>query len=307
MTTVSVFGGTGFLGRRLVQRLATEGATVRVAVRHPEQAWSALGATSRDRVTVHRADVRDQGSVVATVAGADAVVNAVSAYVEKGDVSFEAIHERGAETIAREAREAGVTRLVLVSGLGADPNSASAYIRARGRGERLVQHAFPDATIVRPGAMFGPGDALFSTLADLARLLPVIPLIGGGHTRLQPVYVEDVAEAITRAIAEPRTAGRIYELAGPGVHTLRDLVGFALRISGRRRWLMPLPFVVANIQARLFEFLSSPLLTTSQVDLLKADNVASGALPGFAELNIAPKAIEEIVPTYIGRSRALMH
>jgi len=285
MTTVSVFGGTGFLGRRLVQRLATEGATVRVAVRHPEQAWSALGATSRDRVTVHRADVRDQGSVVATVAGADAVVNAVSAYVEKGDVSFEAIHERGAETIAREAREAGVTRLVLVSGLGADPNSASAYIRARGRGERLVQHAFPDATIVRPGAMFGPGDALFSTLADLARLLPVI----------------------TRAIAEPRTAGRIYELAGPGVHTLRDLVGFALRISGRRRWLMPLPFVVANIQARLFEFLSSPLLTTSQVDLLKADNVASGALPGFAELNIAPKAIEEIVPTYIGRSRALMH
>ncbi len=269
MTTVSVFGGTGFLGRRLVQRLATEGAPVRVAVRHPEQAWSALGATSRDRVTVHRADVRDQGSVVATVAGADAVVNAVSAYVEKGDVSFEAIHERGAETIAREAREAG--------------------------------------TIVRPGAMFGPGDALFSTLADLARLLPVIPLIGGGHTRLQPVYVEDVAEAITRAIAEPRTAGRIYELAGPGVHTLRDLVGFALRIGGRRRWLMPLPFVVANIQARLFEFLSSPLLTTSQVDLLKADNVASGALPGFAELNIAPKAIEEIVPTYIGRSRALMH
>ena len=225
MTTVSVFGGTGFLGRRLVQRLAAEGATVRVAVRHPDRARSALRAAGLDRVTVFRADVRDQASVAAAVAGADAVVNAVSAYVEKGGVTFEAVHEQGAKTVAREAAAAGVARFVLVSGIGADPESGSPYIRARGRGEQAVQQAFPGATIVRPSAMFGPGDALFGTLAHLARLLPVLPLIGGGRTRLQPVYVEDVAEAIARMLADPGTAGRTYELAGPDVYTLRELVG----------------------------------------------------------------------------------
>ena len=187
MTTVSVFGGTGFLGRRLVQRLAAEGVTVRVAVRHPEPAQTVLRAAGSDRVTVCSADVRNQASVRAAVAGAHAVVNAVSAYLEKGDVTFEAVHEHGAQTVAREAAAAGVARLVLVSGIGADSESGSPYIRARGRGEGLVQQAFPAATIVRPSAMFGPGDALFGTLADMARRLPVLPLIGGGHTRLQPV------------------------------------------------------------------------------------------------------------------------
>jgi len=303
MTTVSVFGGTGFLGRRLVRRLAAEGATVRVAVRHPDRARSALRAAGLDRVTVFCADVRDQASVAATVAGADAVVNAVSAYVEKGGVTFESVHEQGAKTVAQEAAAAGVARLVLVSGIGADPESGSSYIRARGRGEVAVQQAFPGATIVRPGAMFGPGDALFGTLADVARLLPVLPLIGGGRTRLQPVYVEDVAEAIVRMLADRGTAGRTYEFAGPGVYTLHELVTMTLRLIGRRRLLVPVPFVIAKVQAQLFELLPSPPLTTSQVDLLKADNVASGALPGFRELNIQPKAVEDVVPTYIGRSR----
>ena len=282
MTTVSVFGGTGFLGRRLVQRLAAEGATVRVAVRHPERAQSALGTAGLDRVTVLCADVRDQASVAAAVAGADAVVNAVSAYVEKGGVTFESVHEQGAKTVAREAAAAGVARLVLVSGIGADPESASPYIRARGRGERVVQQEFPGATIVRPGAMFGPGDALFGTLADVVRLLPVVPLIGGGRTRLQPVYVEDVAEAIVRMLADRGTAGRTYEIAGPGVYTLRELVSFAQRLIGRPPLVVPVPFAVAEVLAQLFELLPSPPLTTSQVELLKADNVASGVLPGFA-------------------------
>ena len=302
MTTVSVFGGTGFLGRCLVRRLAAEGATVRVAVRHPERARSVLRAASLDRVTVFCADVRDQISVAAAVAGADAVVNAVSAYVEKGGVTFESVHEHGAEALAREAAAAGVARLVLVSGIGAE--SGSSYIRARGRGELVVRQAFPGATIVRPSAMFGPGDALFGTLADIARRLPVLPLIGGGRTRLQPIYVEDVAEAITRMLADPGATGRTYELAGPGVYTLRELVRIALRLIGRRRLLLPVPFAVADAAARLFELLPSPPLTTAQVDLLKADNVASGALPGLRELNIQPKAIEDVVPTYIGRSRA---
>jgi NADH dehydrogenase len=300
MTMVVVFGGGGFLGRRLVHRLIAERMAVRVAVRHPDRARIDLRALGFDRVAVVPADVRDQTSVAAAIAGANAVVNTVSAYVERSGVTFEAVHVRGAETVAREASAAGITRLVLVSGIGADPDSSSPYIRARGRGELMVQQTFPGATIVRPGAMFGPGDALFSTLAELARLLPVLPLIGGGHTRLQPVFVEDVAEAVANILADPGTVGRTYELAGPGVYTLRELVQMTLRLMSKRRLLIPVPFAVAEIQARLFELLPHPPLTTGQVDLLKADNVASRTLPGLQELKIQPKAVEEVVPTYIG-------
>jgi NADH dehydrogenase len=303
MATVVVFGGTGFLGRRIVRRLAEDGVAVRVAVRNPGQARSILGAPDSARIAVLRADVRDPASVAAAVSGADAAVNAVSAYVEKGGVSFEAVHERGAETVARAAAAAGISRLVLVSGIGADPDSPSSYIRARGRGERLVRQAFPSVTIVRPAAMFGPGDALFSVLADLARRSPILPLIGGG-TRLQPAYVQDVAEAIARILNEPAAAGGTYELAGPIVYTLRDLAEMVLRLVERRRMLLPVPFGLAEFQARLFELLPSPPLTTGQVDLLKVDNVASGALPGFRDLGLEPRSVAEIVPTYIGPSRA---
>ena len=299
MATVVVFGGGGFFGRRLVDRLSAESVTVRVAVRHPEPARIALRSLGFDRVTVVYADVRDQGSVAAAIAGADAVVDAVSAYVEKGGVTFEAVHVRGAENMAREAIAAGVARFVLVSGIGADRYSSSPYIRSRGRGEVMVQQAFPSATIVRPGAMFGPGDALFATLAELARLLPVLPLIGGG-TRLQPVFVEDVAKAITNILSDPGTVGQTYELAGPRVYTLRELVNMTLQLMGKRRLLVAVPFAVAEIQARLFEFLPNPPLTTGQVDLLKVDNVASKTLPGFQDLKIRPKTVEEVLPTYIG-------
>ena len=299
MTMVVVFGGGGFFGRRLVHRLTAQGMTVRVAVRHPDHARIELQSIGFDRVTVVPADVRDQASVAAAIAGANAVVNTVSAYVEKGGVTFEAVHVQGAEAVARETVAAGVPRLVLVSGIGADAHSGSPYIRARGRGEQVVQRTFPKATIVRPGAMFGPGDALFGTLAGLARLLPVLPLIGGS-TRLQPVFVEDVAEAVAGILTDPGTVGRTYELAGPGVYTLRELVRMTLHLMGKRRLLIPVPFAVAEIQARLFALLPKPPLTTGQVDLLKADNVASGALPGFRELVIQPKTVEAVVPTYIG-------
>ncbi len=300
MATVVVFGGGGFLGRRLVDRLTAEGMTVRVAVRHPDPARIELRSMGFERVTVVPADVRDQASVAAAIAGADAVVNAVSAYIEKGGVTFEAVHVRGAENVAREAAAAGVARLVLVSGIGADPDSSSPYIRARGRGEVIVRQAFPGATIVRPGAMFGPGDALFGTLAALARLLPALPLIGGGSTRLQPIFVEDVAEAISSILSDPGTVGRTYELAGPKVYTLHELVNMTLQLMGKRRLLVPIPFAVAEVQARLFEFLPNPPLTTGQVDLLKTDNVASGALPDVQDLGIQPKTVEEVIPTYIG-------
>jgi len=299
MSTIVVFGGGGFLGRRLVDRLTAEGMTVRVAVRHPDHARFDLRSMV-DRVTVIPADVCDRASVAAALAGADAAVNAVSTYVEKGGVTFQAVHVRGAENVAREAAAAGVARLVLVSGIGADLDSRSPYIRARGSGELVVRQAFPGATIVRPGAMFGPGDALFGTLADLARLLPIPPLIGGGYTRLQPVFVEDVAEAIASILGDPGTVGRTYELAGPRVYTLRELVSMTLYLMGKWRLLIPVPFAVAEAQARLFELLPNPPLTTGQVDLLKADNVASGSLPGFQELKIHPKPVEQVVSTYIG-------
>jgi uncharacterized protein YbjT (DUF2867 family) len=300
MTTVVVFGGGGFLGRRLVDRLTAEGMTVRVAVRRPDPARIELRSMGFERVTVVPADVRDQASVAAAVEEADAVVNAVSAYIEKGGVTFEAVHVRGAENVAREAAAAGIARLVLVSGIGADPDSSSPYIRARGRGELIVRQAFPGATIVRPGAMFGPGDALFGTFAALAQLLPALPLIGGGSTRLQPIFVEDVAEAISSILRDPGTLGRTYELAGPKVYTLHELVNMTLQLLGKRRLLVPIPFAVAEVQARLLELLPNPPLTTGQVDLLKTDNVASGALPDVQDLNIQPKTVEEVVPTYIG-------
>jgi uncharacterized protein YbjT (DUF2867 family) len=288
MSTVCLFGGTGFLGRRLMQRLAAAGATLRIATRSASPEAGAV-----------RADVRDRPSVAAALAGADAVVNAVSAYVEKRDVTFESVHVHGARTLSEEAARAGVARLVLVSGIGADPQSRSPYIRARGRGELAVRQAFPRATLVRPSAMFGPGDALFAGLSDLVRILPAVPLIGGGYTRLQPVYVDDVADAVDRILERPDTAGQTFELAGPHTYTLRELIGLALRLMDKRRPLVPLPFALAEIQARLFELLPNPPLTTAQVDLLRSDNLASGLLPGFHDLAIAPKAVEDIVPTYI--------
>ena len=248
--------------------------------------------------------MRDQASVAAAIAGANAVVNTVSAYVEKGGVTFEAVHVQGAQNVAREAVAAGVARLVLVSGIGADPEFRVALhpcLRTRRTGGPA---GVSGATIVRPGAMFGPGDALFGTLAELARLLPVLPLIGGGHTRLQPVFVEDVAEAVASILTDPRTVGRTYELAGPGVYTLRELVSMTLHLMRKRRLLIPVPFAVAEIQARLFELLPNPPLTTGQVDLLKVDNVASKTLPGFQDLKIRPKTVEEVLPTYIGRRAA---
>jgi uncharacterized protein YbjT (DUF2867 family) len=303
MFTVTVFGGTGLFGRRLVRRLVAEGARVRVAVRHAERARAALHADGLDQVAVFRADVRDPNSLVAALTGADAVVNAVSGYVEKRGVTFEAIHVQGAEAVARRAAEAKLTRCVLISGIGADPKSGSPYIRARGCGELAVQRAFPQATIVRPGVMFGPGDALFGTLADFARLLPILPLIGSGRTRLQPIYVEDAVEAVCRILINPGARGQTYELAGPRTYTMRELVVLTLQLAGKRRLLMTIPFAIADVLAWLLEFLPNPPLTTSQVDLLKAENLASGALPGFQDLGIEPEPVEEVVPTYISRSR----
>ena len=300
---VTVFGGTGFLGRQIVARLLADGTDVRIAVRRPDRSPGVVPPETPDAISFVRADVTDEATVAAALAGSTAAVNAVAAYVEKDGVSFDAVHESGATHVARAATEAGVRRLVHISGIGADPESLSRYIRSRGRGESLVQEAFPKAIILRPSVMFGSQDAFFNSLAKVARSSPVFPLIGGGGTLLQPVFVEDVADAVGRALSAAGTDGRIYELGGPRVYTLKALVELVCEAMGQHRFLLPVPFTVAEFQARIAERLAAPPLTLSQVELLKQDNVVDGSVPGFDDLGLIPASVEQVLPTYIRRDR----
>ena len=225
---VTVFGGSGFLGRQIVQRLAAGGAEVRVAVRHPGRVSSRLAAGKAGQVTAIYADVWDEPSVGPALEGSDAVINTVGHYVERGKATFEAIHGHGAMHVARAAALAGVERLVHISGIGADAASASTYVRARAIGERLVREQFPEATILRPSVLFGPDDAFLNRLAAMARVMPVLPLFGSGETRLQPVYVGDVAEAVAKVLTAPSAKGQVYELGGPRIYTYKALVQLVL-------------------------------------------------------------------------------
>lgn len=282
----TVFGGTGFLGREIVRALLASGQRVRVAARRPD-------APGLDDVTVERvvADIRYESAVARAVDGAAAAVNAVSLYVEKRDATFEAVHVRGAETIARCARQAGLERLVHISGIGVDTASPSPYIRARALGEDRTRETFPEATILRPSVLFGPGDAFLSALKGVT-LLPVIPLFGSGRTRLQPVYVDDVAAAVVAALERPDSAGRVFELGGAGIHSYRDILRAVLRELGRRRLLMPVPFAVWKLLAGLMSILPSPPLTRDQIVLMEDDNLVGPNAAGFAELGIEPYDLE---------------
>jgi uncharacterized protein YbjT (DUF2867 family) len=298
---VTVFGGTGFLGRQIVRRLAEAGAEVRIAVRHPERASLLTEMGAVGQISALRADVWDAASVAPAVAGADAVVNTVGHYVERGQASFEAIHGQGARHVAQAVAAAGIHRLVHISGIGADPASESPYVRARAAGERLVREALPEVTILRPSVMFGPEDASFNTLAELARVLPVLPLFGSGAVRLQPVYVGDVAEAVARALAMPASAGKLYELGGPKIYTYRQLLQLMLEQSGRRRWLMPLPYLAWEVLAGLLALLPNPPVSRDQITLMKRDNVVGDRAATLADLGIEPTAAEVVLPKYLGR------
>jgi NADH dehydrogenase len=298
---IVVFGGSGFLGRRIVERLAADRALVRIAVRHPERAASLTRLGRTGQITTVHADVWDAGTVAPALAGAKAVVNTVGHYVERGAASFEAIHGQGARHVAEAAAAAGVRRLVHISGIGADPASDSPYVRARAAGERLVRAAFPAATILRPSVMFGPNDFL-ERLAGLARLMPVIPLFGSGQVRLQPVYAEDVAAAVVSALARPEAAGQLYELGGPRVYTYEALVRLVLDQTGRRRLLLPLPYAVWHALAVLTAPLPNRPISRDQVRLMQKDNVVSPGALTFADLGISPTALEAIAPGYLGRA-----
>ena len=305
---VTVFGGSGFLGRHLVQRRAATGARVTVAVRNPESALFLKPMGDVGQITPVGADVRDGPAVAAAVQGADWVVNLVGILYETRRQSFSAIHAQGAERIAKAAKAAGAKRLVQVSAIGANRHSSAAYARSKAAGEAAVAAAYPAATILRPSIIFGPEDDFFNRFAAMARVSVALPLFGGGETRFQPVYVGDVAAAVVKALTDEGTAGTTYELGGPRVYSFRQLMTLMLAEIGRKRILLPLPFFVADamgavLQSLPLPFGMAPPLTGDQAKLLRYDNVVSADAPGLADLGIAPTACEIILPTYLDRFR----
>jgi uncharacterized protein YbjT (DUF2867 family) len=302
---VTVLGGTGFLGRRVVRHLLDRGFRVRAAVRHPERVPPLFGPNEM-RAEAVDADVHDEASVIKALADAYGAVNTVSLYVERGGhETFRAVHVEAAARIARLAREVGVGCLIHVSGIGADPASPSNYIRARGEGEIAVREAFPGATLVRPSVMFGPDGSFLATLARLLRTLPVYPLFGRGRTRLQPVHVEDVGEAIARILGGAAGSSHLcYEFGGPSTYTYAELLGSVASRIGTRPWLVPLPFVLWEAVALLSEFAPGTPLTRNQVALMRRDNVAARDLPGLRDLHIAPTALEDVVAIIASAGRA---
>lgn len=300
---VTVFGGSGFVGRHIVKRLAHKGYLVRVAVRDPESALYLKPMGRVGQVTPVQASLRQPETVKAAVDGADIVINLVGILYETGKQKFDKIHRIGAETVAKAAKEAGVETLVHMSALGADKDSKSKYARSKAFGEEAVREAFPEASIIRPSVIFGPHDDFFNKFGAMAKVSPALPLIGGGQTKFQPVYVGDVADAFMKCVEDKDCAGKTYELAGPSVYTFEELMELVLYEIDAHRGLIPLPFPFATLLASVLELLPVPPLTRDQVTLLKKDNVLSNTLPGLEALGIEPTAAEVILPTYMGMYR----
>ena len=293
--TVAVFGGTGFLGRRVVRHLRKRGFSVRIATRHPN-GGAGLFALDDPQLQSVEADINDGQSVARALAGAYGVVNAVSLYVEHGTETFHSLHVECAQRLATQACQAGVERLVHVSGIGADVASPSLYVRKRGEGELAVRAAFADALLIRPAVMFGPDDSFLTTIITLLERLPIYPMFGRGLTRLQPAYVEDVAEAITRALQRTEKHPITFECGGPRVYSYEELLRAVAHEASLKPKLIPIPFAAWHVLAWFAEMLSSPPITRNQVELMQIDNVASPEMPGFEELGITPLSIEEILP-----------
>jgi NADH dehydrogenase len=300
---VAILGGTGFIGRYIVKRLAERGDVVAVGGRNAAAAKFLKLKGDVGQVALINVSINDERLLRAFVANNDAVVNLVGILQESGSQRFEAIHHIGPARLARIAREEGVARFIQMSAIGADPRSTSAYARTKAAGEAAARDGFPTATILRPSVVFGPEDQFFNRFAAIATISPVLPLIGGGETLFQPVYVGDVAEAVVRCIDDSATAGRTYELGGPKIYSLRALMELLLDEIRRKRLLINVPFGVAAIQARLLSLLPDAPLTPDQVEMLKYDNIVSPNALGFEALGITPTAVEAILPTYLDRFR----
>jgi len=306
---VTIFGGSGFLGRQIARRMAKEGWRVRVVCRRPNEALFVRTYGAVGQVEAVFGNIRDDASVRVALNGASAVVNCVGTFDRGGANNFGAVQGLGAGRIARLARAAGVEHLVHVSALGADARSDSAYQQSKAAGEEAVRAAFPGAVILRPSVMFGAGDGFFNRFAGMAMMGPVLPIVGG-NTRFQPVFVEDVAEAAVKGALGQASAG-VYELGGPDVDSFRGLMGRMLVVIGRRRLVLNLPFWVAGIVGGVLDLASAltlrlipnRLLTRDQVRSLRHDNVVRAGAKGLSDLGIAPTAIGSVLPEYLWRFR----
>jgi NADH dehydrogenase len=303
---VTVFGGSGFVGRHVVRALARRGFRIRVAVRRPDLAGHLQPLGAVGQIHAVQANLRYPDSVRQAVAGAEIVINCVGILYETGRQKFDSVQARGAGAVARAAAEAGA-RLIHISAIGADAESPALYARTKAAGEAAVREAAPDAVILRPSIVFGPEDDFFNRFAAMAQMSPVLPLVGGGETKFQPVFVGDLAEAVMAAVDGRTQPGATYEIGGPAVKSFRELLELVLKTTQRRRILAPLPFGLARLQAKVLQLLPKPLLTEDQVELLKSDNVVSDAAKAEGRtlegLGIHPQSVEAIVPTYLWRFR----
>ncbi|QOZ22314.1 complex I NDUFA9 subunit family protein [Bradyrhizobium sp. CCBAU 51753] len=307
-TTVTVFGGSGFLGRNVVRALCKRDYRVRVAVRRPELAGHLQPLGRVGQIHAVQANVRYPASVEAAMRGSQVAINLVGILAEGGGQTFEAVQVKGAEAVAKAAAAAGA-RMVHVSAIGADKDSTSGYYRAKAGGEAAVHAALPSATIIRPSLLFGPEDQFTNRFAALARFSPVLPLVGGGVNRLQPTYVADVARVVADAVDGKAKAGATYELGGPEVLTMREVMEIIQQITQRDRMLVPLPFGLAKFQSYVLQFAPGAFkLTPDQVEMLRADNVVSEAATAagltYAGLGITPDSMEAVAPQYLWRYRA---
>jgi uncharacterized protein YbjT (DUF2867 family) len=302
---VTVFGGSGFIGGQAVRALARKGWRIRVAVRQPSLAYEMRLHGDVGQIDIVQANIRNEASVRRALAGATACVNLVGVLYESGRQGFQSVHAMGAATVAKAARDEGVERFVQVSALGADPDSPSKYARTKAMGEAAVREAFPGAVILRPSIVFGPKDDFFNRFARMATLSPVLPLVGA-ETKMQPVFVGDVARAIAQAATAPDVAG-VYELGGPAIFTFRELMEMMLTEIHRRRLILPLPAPVGALVGKMAQIVAKvglkPPLTEDQAVMLRSDNVVSGQAPGLAELGVTPVTLEAVLPTYLFRYR----
>jgi uncharacterized protein YbjT (DUF2867 family) len=300
---VTVFGASGFLGRHIVRALANDGWRVRAAVRYPNTAHFLKPMGRVGQIQLLKTNVTDDKAVDGALRGADAAINLVGILSESGSQRFSALHADAAERIARLCAKHGVGRLVHVSALGADRSSSSAYARSKAEGEERLRAVFPSVTILRPSIVFGPEDDFFNRFSWLARIAPALPLIGGGRTRFQPVYAGDVALAVRAVLNDAATAGITYELGGPEVLTLKDVMQLVLKQTQRKRVLVAVPFALARPLGAVLGLFPKPMLTLDQVRLLGQDNVVAAGAHGLRDLGIVPTAAEAILPSYLWRFR----
>jgi len=301
-SVATVFGGSGFIGRYIVKRLAQKGFVVRVATRDPESSRFLMTAGAVGQVVPLFASVENAATVRRAVEDASIVVNLVGILAEPTRGAFERVHAEGAGLVARSAAAAGTTHLLHMSAIGADPASPSRYATSKAAGEQAVRAGFPSAVIFRPSIVFGPEDAFFNRFGALARLSPLMPVISG-ETRMQPVYVGDVADAAMAALARADAAAALYELGGPRVWTFRELLAYVLQQTGRHRMLVNVPPSLARLQARLLEFVPGQPLTRDQLLMLSRDNVVAPGALGLSDLGIVPTPVELVVPLYLQRFR----